>query len=37
VDNAGAREMDPILEIRNITKKFGGLTAVDDFSMHLAA
>jgi len=29
--------MDPILEIRNITKKFGGLTAVDDFNMHLAA
>jgi len=29
--------MDPILEIRNITKKFGGLTAVDEFSMHLAA
>jgi simple sugar transport system ATP-binding protein len=29
--------MDPILEVRNITKKFGGLTAVDDFNMHLAA
>jgi simple sugar transport system ATP-binding protein len=29
--------MDPILEIRNITKKFGGLTAVDDFNMHLSA
>ena len=28
--------MDPILEIKNITKKFGGLTAVDDFNMHLS-
>ncbi len=24
---------DPILSIRNLTKKFGGLTAVDDFSL----
>ncbi|MCK4986986.1 MAG: sugar ABC transporter ATP-binding protein, partial [Desulfobacterales bacterium] len=29
--------MDPILEVRNITKKFGGLTAVDDFSIDFPA
>ncbi|MBD3307140.1 ATP-binding cassette domain-containing protein [candidate division KSB3 bacterium] len=27
--------MEPILEVRNITKKFGGLTAVDSFNMQI--
>ncbi|MFB3078939.1 MAG: ATP-binding cassette domain-containing protein, partial [Lysobacterales bacterium] len=28
-------EIQPILSIRNLTKKFGGLTAVDDFDLDI--
>ncbi len=27
--------MEPLLEVKNITKRFGGLTAVDDVSIQI--